>query len=41
MVPVRWDLPEWERSRLLEVLDPTVAIGTDQLELVGASVEPR
>jgi bile acid-coenzyme A ligase len=38
VVPVRWDLPEWERSRLLEVLQPTLAIGTEQLELVRGSV---
>ncbi len=38
VVPVRWDLPEWERSRLLEVLDPALAIGTDQLGLVRDSV---
>jgi len=37
VVPVRWDLPEWERNRLLEVLDPRLTIGTDQLELVQAS----
>ena len=38
VVPVRWDLPDWERSRLLEVLDPTLAIGTDQLDMVRESV---
>ena len=21
-VPMRWDLPDWERSRVLEVIDP-------------------
>jgi bile acid-coenzyme A ligase len=25
-VPMRWDLPEWERSRVLEVIDPVVVI---------------
>lgn len=25
-VPMRWDLPDWERSRVLEVIAPTVAI---------------
>ncbi len=35
---MRWDLPEWERSRLLEVLDPVLTIGTDQLDLVRDSV---
>ncbi len=34
VVPVRWDLPEWERNRLLEVLDPRLTIGTDQLDLI-------
>jgi bile acid-coenzyme A ligase len=38
VVPVRWDLPEWERSRLVGVLDPTVAIGTDQIDVVRDSV---
>jgi len=38
VVPVRWDLPDWERSRLLEVLDPTLAIGNDQLDMVRESV---
>ncbi len=26
-VPVRWDLPEWERARVLKVIDARVAIG--------------
>ena len=38
VVPVRWDLPDWERGRLLEVLDPTLSVGTDQLDLVRESV---
>ena len=38
VVPVRWDLPEWERSRVLEVLDPVLTIGTDQLDLIRDSV---
>lgn len=25
-VPMRWDLPDWERSRVLEVIDPVVAV---------------
>ena len=25
-VPMRWDLPDWERSRVLEVIDPAVAV---------------
>src|SRR5260221_166613 len=29
-VPVRWDLPDWERERVLEVIDG-VTIGVDDL----------
>jgi bile acid-coenzyme A ligase len=25
-VPMRWDLPDWERSRVLEVIDPIVVV---------------
>jgi bile acid-coenzyme A ligase len=25
-VPMRWDLPDWERSRVLEVIDPVVVL---------------
>ena len=39
VVPVRWDLPEWERGRVLGVLDPQLAVGTDQLDLIRASVK--
>lgn len=28
-VPMRWDLPDWERSRLLEVVDPVTVVGGD------------
>ncbi len=28
-ITVRWDLPEWERSRLLAVIEPTVVIDED------------
>jgi bile acid-coenzyme A ligase len=45
VVPVRWDLPEWERSRLLDVLEPKVVVGADDLDLVEGSrtapVTPR
>ena len=34
VVPMRWDLPAWERDRLLDVLNPTVTVGADQLSLV-------
>jgi bile acid-coenzyme A ligase len=30
-VPVRWDLPDWERERVLEVIDG-VSVGVDDLE---------
>jgi bile acid-coenzyme A ligase len=30
-VPVRWDVPEWELSRVLEVIAPRVHLGTDDL----------
>jgi bile acid-coenzyme A ligase len=32
VVPVRWDLPEWERTRLLAVLQPAVVIDADHLD---------
>ena len=25
-VPMRWDLPDWERFRVLEVIDPAVTV---------------
>ena len=31
-VPMRWDLPEWERSRLLDVVAPKLTIRSDSLE---------
>ncbi len=30
-VPVRWDLPDWERDRLLGVVDATLSISRDDL----------
>ena len=30
-VPMRWDLPDWERSRVLEVIDPAVAVDEQTL----------
>ena len=35
-VPVRWDLPEWERERVLEVIDG-VSVGADDLPWLEAS----
>jgi bile acid-coenzyme A ligase len=37
VVPVRWDLPEWESSRLLAVLEPDLVVDADQAELVEKS----
>ena len=34
VVPVRWDLPDWELSRLLEVLQPALVVDADSLGLV-------
>lgn len=36
-VPIRWDLPAWERHRLLEVVDGRLVIGPDDLALVEQS----
>jgi bile acid-coenzyme A ligase len=35
-VPMRWDLPEWERSRVLEVIDPAVAVDEQSLPALTA-----
>jgi bile acid-coenzyme A ligase len=32
VVPMRWDLPDWELNRLLGVLKPAVVVGADQIE---------
>ena len=37
VVPVRWDLPQWERDRLLAVLSPTVVLDADGLDLIESS----
>ncbi len=34
VVPMRWDLPAWESDRLLDVLNPAVTVGAEQLSLV-------
>ncbi len=43
-VPVRWDLPEWERSRVLATLAPRLVVDGDHLDLfeesLGADTEP-
>jgi bile acid-coenzyme A ligase len=35
-VPMRWDLPDWERSRVLEVIDPAVAVDEHSLSTLTA-----
>ena len=35
-VPMRWDLPDWERLRVLEVIDPTVAVDERTLSTLTA-----
>jgi bile acid-coenzyme A ligase len=44
-VPMRWDLPDWERSRVLEVIAPAVTIDDDtrgvlSVRAAGESTEP-
>lgn len=37
-VPMRWDLPDWERSRLLEVLEPRLTVQPEHVqELLSAA----
>jgi len=38
-VPVRWDLPDWERERVLEVIDGPIAIGAADLPWLRASAD--
>jgi bile acid-coenzyme A ligase len=35
-VPMRWDLPDWERSRVLEVIDPAVALDEETRAVLAA-----
>lgn len=46
VLPLRWDLPEWERSRVLDVAESAIVVGTrgdavapDALEPAGVSEE--
>ena len=44
-VPMRWDLPEWERSRVLEVIDPVVIVDEQHRDVLaraaaGQSADP-
>ncbi|WP_343708647.1 AMP-binding protein [Mycobacterium sp.] len=36
-VPMRWDLPDWERSRVLEVIAPAVAVDDETRPVLTAS----
>jgi bile acid-coenzyme A ligase len=36
-VPLRWDLPDWERHRVLAVIDPVVTIDEEALDWVAAT----
>ena len=42
VVPIRWDLPDWERDRLMAVLRPALAVdvGTQALFEEGADESP-
>jgi len=37
-VPIRWDLPEWEYSRLQDVVDAKVFLGADDMEWIASTV---
>jgi bile acid-coenzyme A ligase len=36
-VPMRWDLPDWERSRVLEVIAPAVTVDDETRSVLAAS----
>ena len=38
-VPVRWDVPDWELTRLKEAIDPTLYLGADDLAWLTATVD--
>lgn len=38
-IPMRWDLPEWERERLLEVVSAKVVLSEDSAELFARSLQ--
>jgi bile acid-coenzyme A ligase len=37
-VPMRWDLPDWERTRVLEVIDPAVIVDEQHRDALAARV---
>ena len=38
-VPLRWDLPEWERTRVLEVIDPKIHVDGESLDWLEATAQ--
>ena len=38
-VPMRWDLPDWERSRILEAMSPRLVVDEAHLELFTESLD--
>lgn len=38
-VPVRWDLPDWEGERVLEVVDAALDVGPDDLDWLAATAD--
>jgi bile acid-coenzyme A ligase len=38
-VPVRWDLPDWERERVLDVIAAPLSLGTDDLAWVSSTAD--
>ncbi|MBV9485489.1 MAG: AMP-binding protein [Frankiaceae bacterium] len=40
-IPVRWDLPDWERQRVLEVVDAAVVVDSHSLAALGADAAAR
>jgi bile acid-coenzyme A ligase len=38
-VPMRWDLPDWERTRLLEIIGPAVTLDAHTREAIVASAQ--
>jgi bile acid-coenzyme A ligase len=38
VIPMRWDLPEWERGRVLATIDPRLVVDTDHADLFDESL---
>ena len=41
VVPTRWNLPDWERDRVLAVIRPRVVVGSDSADLFGRRARRR